>query len=59
VERLFSEVMVDVFREDFVILEAQQKRINERPAPRKVSTVNDRASFLARGMIDRMVGAEQ
>jgi len=59
VERLFSEVMVDVFREDFVILEAQQKRINERPATRKVSTVNDRASFLARGMIDRMVGAEQ
>ena len=59
VERLFSEVMVDVFREDFVILEAQQKRINERPAPRKVSTVNDRASFLARGMIDRLVGAEQ
>jgi hypothetical protein len=51
--------MVDVFREDFVILEAQQKRINERPATRKVSTINDRASFLARGMIDRLVGAEQ
>ncbi len=59
VERLFSHVMVDVFREDFVILEAQQKRINERPAARRVSTINDRASFLARGMIERMAAAER
>jgi phenylpropionate dioxygenase-like ring-hydroxylating dioxygenase large terminal subunit len=58
VERLFSHVMVDVFREDFVILEAQQRRINERPGTRKVSTINDRASFLARGMIERMAAAE-
>ena len=56
---MFSEVMVDVFREDFVILEAQQRRINERPAARKVSTINDRASFLARGMIERLAQAER
>jgi phenylpropionate dioxygenase-like ring-hydroxylating dioxygenase large terminal subunit len=59
VERMFSDVMVDVFREDFVILEAQQRRMNERPAARKVSTINDRASFLARGMIERMAAAER
>lgn len=59
VERLFSEVMVDVFHEDFVILEAQQRRMIERPGARKVSTINDRASFLARGMIERLAAAER
>ena len=59
VERMFGEVMVDVFREDFVILEAQQSRMSARPDAPQISTINDRASFLARRMLERMIEAER
>ncbi len=59
VDRMFGEVMVDVFREDFVILEAQQKSMTARPDAPQVGTVNDRASFLARRMVDRLIEAER
>ena len=59
VERMFGETMVDVFREDFVILEAQQRMMEKYPNAPQVSTVNDRAAFFARRMLERMIEAEQ
>ena len=59
VERMFGEVMVDVFREDFVILEAQQARKSQRPGAPQISTINDRASFFARKLVERMLEAER
>ena len=56
---MFGEVMVDVFREDFAILEAQQRAMSKRPDAPQASTVNDRASFFARGMIERLAEAEK
>ena len=58
VERMFGDVMVDVFREDFVILEAQQRMMNRRPDAPQISTIYDRASFFARKMVERMAEAE-
>ena len=59
VEHMFGDVMIDVFREDFVILEAQQRSMVARPDAPQVSTVNDRASFLARRMVELMAQAER
>ena len=58
-EHMFGDVMVDVFREDVVILEAQQRVMSARPDAPRISTINDRAAFLARRMVDRMIDLER
>ncbi|MGE3245190.1 MAG: Rieske 2Fe-2S domain-containing protein [Beijerinckiaceae bacterium] len=53
------EANAKIFVEDQIVLEAQQRRINERPhAPLRNLNI-DAGSMRARRMIDRMIAAEQ
>ena len=60
-QRLTTELrenVARVFREDELILEAQQQAMNERPDHRFYNLNIDAGSMWARRMIDRMVAAE-
>jgi phenylpropionate dioxygenase-like ring-hydroxylating dioxygenase large terminal subunit len=59
VEKMFSQTMVDVFREDIVILEAQQRMMDRNPDSPQVNIKVDAASIHARRMLDGMTAAEQ
>lgn len=59
VEKMFSETMVDVFREDVAILEAQQRAMEEKPNALQVNIKVDAASIQARRMLERMITAEK
>ena len=59
VEKMFSETMVDVFREDVAILEAQQRVMEETPDAPQINIKVDAASIQARRTLDAMVAAER
>ncbi len=58
VDYMFNEGMIEVFREDFAILQAQQRVMSARPDAPRVSTIYDRAAYMGRRMLDRMIEAE-
>jgi vanillate monooxygenase len=58
IEKMFSETMVDVFREDVAILEAQQRVMAQKPDALQVNIKVDAASIHARRTLDRMIEAE-
>ncbi|MDH7798382.1 MULTISPECIES: aromatic ring-hydroxylating dioxygenase subunit alpha [unclassified Beijerinckia] len=58
VEAFFSAGMLDVFREDFVILEAQQHRMNQMPNAVRIDIKTDNGPILARRMLDRLIMLE-
>ena len=51
--------LIDSYGEDFVILEAQQAMMSKRPDAPQISTINDRASFFARKMVERLAETER
>lgn len=59
VERFFSEGMRQVFDEDFVILEAQQRRMSEMPNAPRIDIRTDNGPILARRMLDRLIMVER
>jgi len=59
VEKFFSEGMVDVFRENFVILEAQQRRMTQMPNAPRIDIRTDNGPILARRLLERLIETEQ
>ena len=54
----FEQTMPEVFREDFVVLEAQQAKMAKYPDAPQISLRNDRASVYARRLLERRAEAE-
>lgn len=59
VEQFFSQGMVEVFREDFAILEAQQRRMSQMPNAPQIDIKTDNGPNLARRMLARLIEAER
>lgn len=59
VEKMFSEGMIEVFREDFVVLEAQQRMMDYKPKAPQISLRVDAGPIQARRVLDRMIADEQ
>lgn len=58
-EKMFAEGFVDVFREDVVIFEAQQRRMETSPGAVQVDINVDAAPLAARRILDERIAAEQ
>ncbi|MEO7403095.1 MAG: aromatic ring-hydroxylating dioxygenase subunit alpha, partial [Burkholderiales bacterium] len=58
-ERMFAVDFVNVFREDIVIFEAQQRAIDRNPNAPKIDLKVDAAPLAARRMLDFMVKGER
>ncbi len=58
VEAFFSKGMYQVFAEDFVILNAQQKRMTQKPDANRIDIKTDLGPNLARRLLGRMIAAE-
>ncbi|MGE3245841.1 MAG: Rieske 2Fe-2S domain-containing protein [Beijerinckiaceae bacterium] len=58
IEAFFSKGMLAVFEEDFVILEAQQKRMTQFPHANQVDIRTDNGPVLARRLLRRRIAAE-
>ena len=57
-ERMFAEDFVRVFREDVVVIEAQQRRMESMPGAPQVSIAVDAAPMAARRVLDEMMKKE-
>ncbi len=58
-DRVFEVDMVDVFREDVAILEAQQRMMEWKPDAPQIDINVDAAPIAARRMLDEMIAAER
>ncbi len=58
-DQMFQVGMVDVFREDVAILEAQQAMMEFKPGANQIDINVDAAPIAARQMLDGMIAAEQ
>lgn len=58
VEKIFDG-MVNVFHEDFVVLEAQQRMMDLKPDAPQINIKVDAASIHARMLLEKMIAAEQ
>jgi phenylpropionate dioxygenase-like ring-hydroxylating dioxygenase large terminal subunit len=58
-EKMFAEDFVKVFREDVVVIEAQQRRMEAMPGAPQVSIAVDAAPMAARRMLDEMIAKER
>lgn len=58
VEKMFAEDFVKVFREDVVVIEAQQRRMASMPGAPQVSIAVDAAPLAARRLLDEKINAE-
>jgi phenylpropionate dioxygenase-like ring-hydroxylating dioxygenase large terminal subunit len=59
VEKMFSEGMLNVFCEDFAVLEAQQHMMDLKPDAAQISLRSDAGPIRARHMLDRIIADEQ
>ena len=57
-EKMFAENFVEVFREDVVVIEAQQRRMESMPNAPQISIAVDAAPLAARRLLDEMLGRE-
>ena len=57
-ERIFTVDMVEVFNEDFPVLEAQQRMLELKPAAPRVDIKVDAAPLAARRMLDALIARE-
>mgnify|MGYP001496895234 CR=1 FL=1 len=57
-DRVFEVDMVDVFREDVAILEAQQRMMELKPDAPQIDINVDAAPITARRMLDELIAAE-
>ena len=58
-DKVFEEDFVDVFREDVVVLEAQQRMMEMKPDAPRIDINVDAAPLAARRMLDEMIAAER
>jgi phenylpropionate dioxygenase-like ring-hydroxylating dioxygenase large terminal subunit len=58
-EKIFSDGMVKVFREDIPILEAQQRALDANPGAPRIDIKVDAAPLAARRMLQSMIEGEQ
>ena len=57
-EKMFAEDFVKVFREDVVVIEAQQRRMEATPGAPQISIAVDAAPMAARRMLDELIAKE-
>jgi len=57
-EKMFAEDFVRVFREDVVVIEAQQRRMESMPGAPQISIAVDAAPMAARRMLDELIETE-
>jgi vanillate O-demethylase monooxygenase subunit len=58
-EKIFAVDMVQVFNEDFPVLEAQQRMLELKPEAPKVDIKVDAAPLAARRMLEAMLAKER
>ena len=58
-EKMFAEGFVEVFHEDVVIFEAQQRMLEMKPGAPQIDINVDAAPLAARRMLDEMIAAER
>ena len=58
-DAIYREQFTQVFEEDKVILEAQQKRIDSMPGAPEIDTNNDAPNILVRRLLDELIAEER
>ena len=56
---MFHDGLTNLFREDVVVLEAQQAMMNRKPGASQIDINVDAAPLAARKMLDDMIAAER